>query len=59
MDFIRQDVEAVKLCGSGASDCACVAEVVDGNELSGAGGIVDGLACDVEAEFGESVFALS
>ena len=58
LDSVRQDLEAVKLCRSGACDCGGVAKVVDGDELGGAGCIIDGLACDVEAEFSESVFAL-
>jgi len=58
LDAIRHHVQAVELRRACARDGGGVAEVVCGDELRGAGGIVDGLARHVEAEFGERVLAL-
>ena len=58
LDAVRHHVQAVELRGACARDGGGVAEVVSGDELRGAGGVVDGLARDVEAELGERVLAL-
>ena len=58
LDSVRHHVQAVELRRSCARDGGGVAEVIRGDELGGAGGVVHGLARHVQAEFGESVLAL-
>nr|GME11661.1 hypothetical protein CR513_54080 [Ipomoea batatas] len=56
--FERPDVETVKLGGACGGDGGGVAEVVGGDVLRGAGGVVHGLTRDGEAEIGERELAL-
>lgn len=58
LDSVRQDLQTVELRGAGARDRRRVAEAVRGDELCGAGCVVDCLTRHVEAEFRERVLAL-
>lgn len=59
LDPSLQDLQAVQVGGASRGNRSGVAEVVGGDEFGGAGGVVDGFARDVEAEFGQSQLTLS
>ncbi|RDX67084.1 hypothetical protein CR513_54080, partial [Mucuna pruriens] len=58
LNAVRHNVQPVKLRRARASDGRRVAEVVGGDELRGAGSVVDGLARHVDAEFRQCLLAL-